>query len=151
MEEIQPVIETVSDQEPQAETGDQAPQSETMDQTSQSGTGEQAPQSGLSRQPFNWTLLKEELTYKKLWKSRTWSDIFQHFFKALLIGLIPTIFDVCTDCISSEHYYTGDIYQKTVSTITDPAVNSSECTNTGHYVQVGFTYITVSQLICMVL
>ena len=117
---------------------DQAPQAEIRDQ----------PQLATSRKALTWTSLKEEFTYEKMWKNRPWSNILQHFVKTLTIGLIPIIFDVYTDCASTENFFTGDYYQKTVSTITDPAVNSSDCINTGHYVQVRFginwqNYLTV--------
>ena len=58
----------------------------------------------------NFSNIWREMTVNKMWHERTWSEILKHFSKTLLIGLLPTFFDVGTDVYAViEHYKENDI------------------------------------------
>ena len=53
----------------------------------------------------NFSNLWREMTMNKMWHERTWSEILKHFFKTMMIGVLPTFFDIGTDVHAVYEYY----------------------------------------------
>ena len=48
-------------------------------------------------QGMNFSLLRRELTFEKLWRERTWKEILKHFVTALIFGTLGSFIDIGTD------------------------------------------------------
>ena len=70
---------------------------------------------------LNWTTLREEFTWKKMWTDRSWRDIFKNFGMVLLLGLIPSGYDVISDGFLAKDFLFGTDYTRHVTTnFTEP-------------------------------
>ena len=74
--------------------------------------------------------VKEEFTFSKLWKSKTWKDIGIGIALGFL-SLIPGSSDLSTDYLSAYNYINGDDYIKKVENTNDSTVSSPNCTLIG--------------------
>lgn len=67
---------------------------------------------------ININVLYQELTMEKMWHGRTWSEILKHFAITLIIGVLPTFFDVGTDINAVlEYWYEGNHYWSLISMV----------------------------------
>ena len=58
----------------------------------------------------NFSNLLREMTTNKMWHERTWAEILKHFSITLIIGVLPTFFDVGTDVYAAiEHHNEDDL------------------------------------------
>ena len=80
----------------------------------------------------NFSAMRRELTLDKVWHRRTWGEIFEHFFTALIISALPTFFDMYTDAFSAKSFIKGANYTKYVMNLSDPAFHES-CVHVGRY------------------
>ena len=73
---------------------------------------------------YNFSAMRRELTLDKLWHSRTWGEIFRHFFTALIIvRAILTFFDMYTDHFTAKRG--GSNYMKYVTNLFSPAFHDN--------------------------
>ena len=66
----------------------------------------------ISSPQINFKILKEEFRSKKMWRDRTLNHFFGHFARVLLIGLVPSFFDLFTDCLNAKNFIFGTFYTK---------------------------------------
>ena len=57
--------------------------------------------------------------------NRTWTERSKYFFMALVMGLLPTLFDIGTDGLSMFYFVNGTTYMKYVPDLNHPSVNCS--------------------------
>ena len=81
-----------------------------MSEDSSSDSSEEACIDGL-----DWTALRQEFTWKNLWTGRSWADIGKHFVVVLLLGLIPSGYDVVSDGLLVNAFVNGTYYIKHVT------------------------------------
>ena len=102
---------------------------------------------------LSWDALKQEFTQDKIWNDRSKKDIFKNFAVVCCLGLLPTVFDLATDCLSIRDFIGGTVYVKHISNVEilnitntrgciqlDNVTNpfnpkATECTHTGSYVE----------------
>ena len=85
------------------------------------------------KQKINWAAWRAEFSLDALWRKRTWGEIFGHFAKALILGLIPSLFDVVTDALNGKNFIVGTDYMKRVTNMSDPQFDN--CAHVGSYVK----------------
>ena len=93
---------------------------------------------------YTWGALHKEL--QNLFKTkpnRTWTDRSKYFFMALVMGLLPTLFDIGTDGLSMFFFVHGTTYIKYVPDLNHPSVNCSTadehcvwCKNIGRHLKI---------------
>ena len=80
---------------------------------------------------MDWAAWRAECTWQKLWKERSWGQIFGHFAKVLLLTLIPSVFDLVTDALSTRNFIYGTDYMK--QTVNLSLSHAENCTSIGYY------------------
>ena len=83
--------------------------SEDIEESS-SSSSEEACLDGL-----DWTALRHEFTWEKLWTSRSWADIGKNFIVVLLLGLLPSGYDIVSDGLLVNAFVNGTNYIKHVT------------------------------------
>ena len=85
--------------------------------------------------------LRRELTIEKLWRQRTWNEIWVHFVKALVLTSLPTIVDLGTDSFSAKKFIVGANYTRWAANLSDIQINDN-CVRTSSNSHDGFLEIT---------
>ena len=84
----------------------------------------------------DWCAAKKEFIWINLWKERSWGNKGGHLIKALLIGLIPSFFDIGTDSLGVKNFIMGAKYTKSVPMFPDPNdMMNLNCTHIAHFSQ----------------
>ena len=78
---------------------------------------------------IDWKALREEFSVEKLWTSQKLGNIFSNFLKVLLIGLIPSFFDLYTDSSNAKTFIIGNHYIKHITNMSD--FNNDSCRHIG--------------------
>ena len=77
---------------------------------------------------------------KKIWRDRTLNHFFGHFARVLLIGLVPSFFDLFTDSLNAKNFIFGTFYTKQIQNMTE--FNRDICKHIGTYIR----YTTTTEL-----
>ena len=77
---------------------------------------------------------------KKIWRDRTLNHFFGHFARVLLIGLVPSFFDLFTDSLNAKNFIFGTFYTKQIQNMTE--FNRDICKHVGTYIR----YTTTTEL-----
>ena len=96
--------------------------------------------SDISSPQIDFKILKEEFSLKKIWRDRTLNQFFGHFARVLLIGLIPSFFDLFTDSLNAKNFIFGTFYTKQIQNMTE--FNRDICKHVGTYIR----YTTTTEL-----
>ena len=97
---------------------------------------------------LNWRALRAEFTVRKMWKERTWKELVKNFVIVLLLGIIPSGYDVISDGLLVKDFVGGTNYTRHITTnFTEPSgenckliKNINEPTHNGSDVLVGQVY-----------
>ena len=93
-----------------------------------SGTRNESVHKETSLDGLNWTALWEEFTLKRMWTDRSWKDMVKNFLMVLLLGLIPSGYDVISDGFLARDFLGGTDYTRHVTTnFTEPPAEN--CTH----------------------
>ena len=94
----------------------------------------------ISSPQIDFKILKEEFSLKKIWRDRTLNHFFGHFARVLLIGLVPSFFDLFTDSLNAKNFIFGTFYTKQIQNMTE--FNRDICKHVGTYIR----YTTTTEL-----
>ena len=94
----------------------------------------------ISSPQIDFKILKEEFSLKKIWRDRTLNHFFGHFARVLLIGLVPSFFDLFMDSFNAKNFIFGTFYTKQIQNMSE--FNRDICTHVGTYIR----YKTTTEL-----
>ena len=64
---------------------------------------------------LDWKALGAEFTVKEMWTDRSWKDLVKNFVIVLLLGLIPSGYDVISDGFLAKDFVGGAYYTRHVT------------------------------------
>ena len=82
---------------------------------------------------IDFKVLRDEFSFDKIWRSRAFGNICSHFAQVLLIGLIPSFFDLVTDSLNAKNFILGNYYIKHIHNMSE--FDKDSCTHVGTYIR----------------
>ena len=122
--------------------------SSTSMKSQDSGTSNERVDIENSLDGLNWKALWDEFTLRKMWTERSWKDIVKHFMMVLLLGLIPSSYDVISDGFLVNDFVGGTFYTKRITEDFDQLPNCTHLRNIYDFSQNGSEILIGQEYSC---
>ena len=87
----------------------------------------------ISSPQIDFKVLRDEFSFDQIWRSQTVGNICSHLVQVLLIGLIPSFFDLVTDSLNAKNFILGNYYTKHIHNMSE--FDKDSCTHVGTYIR----------------